>query len=286
MSGASYSSDVACLARLREAMAAPYLNVDSSLLDAARAVCMALPAAGLPAWLERPRGRGWAVVAPLSILVVVAAITVWSASADVLAWIALLLVPPGCALALGWAARGARPWLAPLAVVFLAAAVVAPGEPLGQVARIALIAGSCITLGRLLAGAAPLGLVKAGVVGMAVIDAVFIFGQLSEQQNAQFVGAVPAHGLPQLQVAELGRASTDFGDFFVAGLVGGVLAAERRAQTAAAVAMFVVSQAFNQLFLVVDSLPATVPPALVMVAFEVRPRVARWFGPRGGPPPP
>ena len=267
-------------------MAFPYLSVDSSLLDAARALCMALPAAGLPSWAGRLRGRGWALVAPLAILVVVATITVWSSSAHLLAWIALLLIPPGCALALGWAARGGRPWLAPLAVALVAAAVAAPGEPLGQVARIALIAGSSITVGRLLAGAAPLGLVKAGVISMAVIDSIFIFGHLSDPQNAQFVAAVPAHGLPQLQVAELGRASTDYGDFFVAGLVGGVLAAERRAQVAAAIAMFLVSQAFDQLFLVVDSLPATVPPALVMVAFDVRPRVLRWFGPGAGSPVP
>ena len=266
----------------RGAMSFPYHSLDSSLLDAARALCIALPAAGLPSWTWRLRGRGWALVAPLAILVVVATITVWSSSAHLLAWIALLLIPPGCALALGWAAHGARPWLAPLAVVLVAAAVAAPDEPLGLLARIALIAGSSITVGRLLAGAAPLGLVKAGVIGMAVIDTIFIFGHLSDPQNAQFVAAVPAHGLPQLQVAELGRASTDFGDFFVAGLVGGVLAAERRAQVAAAIAMFLVSQAFDQLFLVVDSLPATVPPALVMVAFEVRPRVLRWLGTGAG----
>jgi hypothetical protein len=50
--------------------------------------------------------------------------------------------------------------------------------------------------------------------------------------------------------------------------VGGILAAERRPQLAAAVAMFFVAQAFNQLFLVVDSLPGTVPPTLVMLAVE------------------
>jgi hypothetical protein len=69
-------------------------------------------------------------------------------------------------------------------------------------------------------------------------------------------------------VAELGDASTDYGDFFVAGLVGGILAAEHRPQVAAALAVFALMQAFNQLFLVVDSLPGTIPPALVMLAFS------------------
>ena len=243
-----------------------YLELDSTLLDAARAACMALPAAGVPLALRALRGRGWAFVAPLSIVAVLAAIALWSASARGLAWVSLLLVPPGCALSLGWAARGARPWLAPVAVPVLAVALAAPNELGGQLARIVLIAGSCITVGRLVAGAAPLGLVKAGVVAMALIDASVVFGHLADAQNAQFSGALPSAGLPQLQVADLGRAATDYGDFFVAGLVGGVLAAERRGQVAAALAMFVVSQAFNQLFLVVDTLPMTVPPVLVMLA--------------------
>ena len=54
----------------------------------------------------------------------------------------------------------------------------------------------------------------------------------------------------------------------MAGLVGAILAAERRPQALAAVATLAAAQAFNQLFLVVDSLPGTVPPAVVLLAFE------------------
>ncbi len=110
---------------------------------------------------------------------------------------------------------------------------------------------------------------------MATIDAVFIFGDFFGEQNAQFNAAAPAADLPRLQVADIGDVSTDYGDYFVAGLVGGILAAERRPQAIAALATFVVAQAFNQLFLVVDSLPGTVPPALVLLAFEARERRAR-----------
>jgi hypothetical protein len=85
------------------------IHLDGVLLDAARAACVALPAAGLPHALGRLRSRGWALVAPLAILAVVAALAAWSAGAQALTWIAMLLVPPGCALALGWAAHGARP---------------------------------------------------------------------------------------------------------------------------------------------------------------------------------
>jgi hypothetical protein len=257
------------------ALSPVFFETDTSLLDAAQALCIALPAAGVPAVLSRFGGRGWSLVAPLSVVATVVAISVAAASADVLTWIALLLVPPGCALALGWAAHGARPWMAVITGPVLAAALVAPDDPLGRLGRLALIVGSCVTVGRLLAGAAPLALLKAGVVAMAAIDAVFIFGDFFGDQNAQFNAAAPAAGLPRLQVAEVGDVSTDYGDFFVAGLVGGILAAERRPQAVAALATFAAAQAFNQLFLVVDSLPGTVPPALVLLAFEARARRGR-----------
>ena len=248
-----------------------FFELDTSLLDAAQALCVALPAAGLPVLLSRFGGSGWALVAPLSVVATVVAITVAADSAEVLTWIALLLVPPGCALALGWAAHGARPWMAILVLPLLAAALVGPDDPAGRLGRLALIVGSCVTVGRLLAGATPLALLKAGVFAMATVDAVFIFGDFFGEQNAQFNAAAPAD-LPRLQVADIGEVSTDYGDFFVAGLVGGILAAERRPQALAALATFVVAQVFNQLFLVVDSLPGTVPPALVLLAFEIRNR--------------
>ena len=246
-----------------------YFELDTFVLDAAQAACVALPAAGIPAVLLRLAGRGWALIAPLSVVLSVVAIEVVAASADVLTWIALLLVPLGCALALGWAAHGARPWLALAIVPLLAAALAAPDDPLGQAARLLMIVGSTATAGRLLAGGVPLGFLKAGVVAMALIDAVFIFGELWQEQNAAFNAAVPAEGLPRLQLAEVGDVSTDYGDYFVAGLVGAILAAERRPQVIAAVATLAALEAWNQLFLVVDSLPGTVPPAVVLLAFDL-----------------
>jgi hypothetical protein len=245
-----------------------YFEPDTFVLDAAQALCVGLPAAGIPAFLLRLSGRGWALVAPLSVVLSVAAIGLATASADALTWIALLLVPPGCALALGWAAHGARPWLALAIVPILAAALAAPDDPLGRVARLIMIVGSCVTVGRLLAGGAPLLYLKAGVVAMAAIDAVFIFGDFFGEENAAFNAAVPAAGLPRLQVADIGDVSTDYGDYFVAGLVGGILVAERRPQALAAVSTLAAANAFNQLFLVVDSLPGTVPPAVVLLAAE------------------
>jgi len=52
-----------------------YFDLDTFLLDAAQALCIALPAAGIPAFLLRLTGRGWAVVAPVSVVATAVAIS-------------------------------------------------------------------------------------------------------------------------------------------------------------------------------------------------------------------
>lgn len=269
-----------------------WFSADNFVLNLAQAACLALPAAGLPGWTARFRTRAWALVLPLSLGLVVAAIAVLPGTADVLTWIALLLIPPGCALALGWAMHGARPWLAALAVPLLALAWALPDDRVGQAATVALIVGSAVTLGRLLAGAAPLTVLKVAIVAMAVLDAVLVFSNSLQPSNAVLVAAEPGLGLPQLQSASFGPSGMGYGDFFAAAVVGGILAAERGPQAAAAAAMVVVSLAWDQLFLIYDSLPATIPPAAVLVGVEAwRRRRGRTVGPArataaSGPPAP
>lgn len=246
-----------------------YFSLDNLVLTVAQAAGMALPAAGLPAWTERFRGRAWALVMPLSIAVVVAAIAAVPQTADLLTWVALLLIPPGCALALAWAARGARPWFALLAAPLLALAWAIPDTYTGQVATIVLIVGSAVTLGRLLAGAAPLLLIKLGVIAMAAVDAWLVFSNRLQAPNEVLVTAAPGLGLPQLQSAGFGTAGLGYGDFFAAAVVGGVLAAERSPQLVPALAMVLVSLCWDQLFAFYDVLPATIPPALVLIGVEL-----------------
>jgi hypothetical protein len=247
-----------------------WFEADNLVLTVAQATCVALPAAGVPRFLERFRSGWWALVLPLCIAAVIVAINETPNAADVLTWVALLLVPPGCALALGWAMRGARWWLAPLAAPLLAIAWAdQDGSRPGQIATILLIMGSCVTLGRLLGGAAPPLLLKLGLVAMAISDAILVFGNQLQEPNAVLVAASPGAGLPQLQSAGFHFASLGYGDFFAAGVLGGVLAIERRPQLIPAVAVLVVSLFWDQLFLVVDTLPATVPPAIVLVGVEV-----------------
>lgn len=207
----------------------------------------------------------------------VGAIELLPSTADVLTWVALLLVPIGCALALGWAAQGARPWLAVLAVPLLAVAWAWPGTRSAELATIVLIAGSAVAAGRLLAGVAPLTLLKVGVVVMAVIDAILVFSNNLQPANAVLVAAAPGLGLPRLQSAGFDGAGLGYGDFFAAAVVGAIFAMERTPQLVATAALVVVSLAWDQLFLVYDTLPATVPPALVLVGMELwrRHRIAK-----------
>lgn len=259
-----------------------FFNEDRLVLDVAQALCVAGPAAGLPVWLQRLTGRGWSFIAPVSLVLTIAAIGVSEASADALTWIALILVPIGAALAFGWASHGARLWLAPLAAVLLILAIDDPNSDIGELSRLILIIGSCVTVGRLLAAGTPLVWLKAGIILMAAIDAVFIFGSLFPDQNRAFDAAVVGDNLPQLHVADWGGISTDYGDFFVAGVVGGILAIEGR-QLPAAVATLVAANALNQLLLVTDSIPETLSPAVVLVLFEL---LRRHRSPRAAAAPP
>src|SRR6195952_3540193 len=78
--------------------------------------------------LSRFGGRWWALVLPLSIVVVIGGIALDESSAQFLTWLALIAVPPLAAVALGWIVHGARPLLALLAMPLFAVAWAAKGE--------------------------------------------------------------------------------------------------------------------------------------------------------------
>jgi hypothetical protein len=246
----------------------PEFVLADSILIATQAALVALPGRGIPAPLARFGGRAWSLVLPLSIATVVAAIALDPAVADGLTWLALIAIPPLAAAALGWAGHGARPPLALLAVPLLIVAIVDTGGLAGDACAAVLTALSCVTLGRLLAGAVAGVALKAGIVAMAVIDAILVFGNQLQGPSAVLNAAVPLHGLPQLQYLDLHYASLGYGDVFVAAVLGGVLAAERRAQGRIALLVLAYSIAFDALFFVVDTLPATAPVALALLSAE------------------
>jgi hypothetical protein len=246
-----------------------FIIADAFLL-ATQGVLVALPAAGIPGRLVRFTSRGWALIAPLSIAVVVAAIALFPQVADALTWVALILVPIGAMLALGWAMHGAQPASAIVAALLFAYCWAQVGTLTGDAAAAALTALSTVTVGRLLAGLVPGLWLKAGIVAMAIIDSILVFGNQLQGPNATLNAAIPVPGAPQLQYLDLHYASMGYGDVFVAGLLGGILAAEGRRQVLPGLLVFVLAALWDLLFLHFNTLPATVPVAVAVVLLELK----------------
>ncbi|HEY2768819.1 MAG TPA: hypothetical protein VGI76_11225 [Solirubrobacteraceae bacterium] len=243
-------------------------------------------AVGGIAWIERRRSRLWAAVPPLSVIVFVfVAQAAERASAQSLTYLALVAVPVLAAVALGWLARGARPVLVPLTVALFAVAWADRSGLAGQSAALALSALSCVALGALFATLTPLRWLALGIVLMACADAALVVAELLQHPNEILTAAHPAGGLPRLQAAIFGSAAMGYGDLFVAGIFGGILArgwgsevgggwgsdavadsrAARALQVRAAVLVASLALLFDLLFFVVQELPATVPVALALV---------------------
>jgi hypothetical protein len=217
------------------------------------------------------RNRSWALLPPLSIAIVVAAIALDSASAQVLTYLALFTVPPLAALALAAVIRGGRPPLAFLVIPLFALAWAARGALGGQAAALALTALACVSLGWLLASLVPGRWLKLGIYAMAAIDAWLVGSNLLQEPNAVLNAASPG-GLPRLQFVSFGSAVMGFGDFFIAATLGAVLAGDRRLQLTGAALVAIIALAFDLLFFAVDQIPATVPVALALAVLELRAR--------------
>jgi hypothetical protein len=257
------------------------------LLSLVQGALVALPGDGgallerIP-WIARRRSRLWAAIPPLSIVVFVfVAQAAARASAQSLTYLALVAVPVLAALALGWLGRGARVALAPLAAVLFVLAWADRGGLAGEAAALVLTALSCVTLGVLLAAVTPARWLAVGIVLMACADATLVLSELLQHPNEVLTAAHPAAGLPRLQAEVFGSAAMGYGDLFVAGVLGGMLARgwDRALQWRAALLVAGLALAFDLLFFAVDELPATVPVAVGLVVIVlVRRRAAGEVG--------
>jgi hypothetical protein len=253
----------------------PFWFSDGCLL-AVQAGTVALPARRPIPFLARLRSRWWGLVPLATIVAVVFGIRAAGDSANGLTYLALIAVPPLAALALGAFMRRADPRLALLVVPLFALAWVDRHGLAGEAAGTLLTMLSCVTLGVLLVQVAPLGWLKVGIVLFSIADATLVIAQLLQPANDVLNAAAPGLGLPQLQRELFGSAVIGYGDLFVAGLFGAIVAAERGRQGAAARLTLLLAIAFDLLFFVVDLLPATVPVALAVVLTELgRRRAAR-----------
>jgi hypothetical protein len=259
--------------------------ISIAVLSLAQGVLVAAPGAlawALPAHL---RGRRWAVIPPLSVIAFVfGARAAEHASAQALTYLALGAVPVLAALALALLLWNSRP---PARSRLLRALVVLPlfalawadrGGLAGEAAALVLSALSCAALGVLLATVTPPRWLAAGIVAMAVADTALVVSDLLQRPNNALNAAHPVAGLPQLQSAVFGSAVMGYGDLFIAGVLGGLLAATvgRPLQLRAAALTAILALGFDLLFFLLHELPATVPVALalILIALTRRGRLA------------
>jgi hypothetical protein len=242
--------------------------VSIGILSLCQGVVVALPRAWAPARLRALRSAWWALVPAVSVIGFVAiGSAAEAASAITLTYIALVAVPLLAALALGWLMHGARPALVLLVPAAFALAWADRGGLAGEAAAVGLSGLSCVALGALIAAVTPARWLALGIVAMALADSALVISDLLQQPNDALNAAHPVASLPRLQYEAFGSAAMGYGDLFVAGVLGGLLAVagDRALQSRGALLVALLAIAFDLLFFAVDELPATVPVALALL---------------------
>lgn len=246
-----------------------------AVLIATQASLVCGPRPSLPPPLARLRSGAWAwLLLPVSLGGTIALLAAVPSLGLAYAWVATIGVPLLAAVAIGsWLPARRRALQATVgigaAAALLALAWADVTSLVGQGAAVALTALSCCTLGSWLAELAPIRVLKIGLVTMAALDAVLVFGQLLEGPDNTLNAATPGAHLPHLQVAVFGSVLVGYGDLFVAAVLGGIVVLDTAVRWprrwVVAVVVLACSAVFDLLFLVTDSLPATVPVAVALL---------------------
>lgn len=247
------------------------------ILSVLQGLLVAVP--GVWEWPERHLSRlrsGWWALIPVgSLLAVAFGLTRIAAAPDQLTYLALLAVPVCAAVSLGWAMHGARPMYGVLVLPLFALVWALPSALLGQVAATLLTALSCVSLAGVLVAVTPSGLVRVGVVVMAVVDAVLVFGNQLTVSNNLLIQAHPIAQLPRLQAVLFGSAAMGYGDFFIACVVGALVVRQPARQWKLTLVIVGLAVACDVGFLWTTELPATVPIAVGLVGSDVYDAVRR-----------
>jgi len=148
---------------------------------------------------------------------------------------------------------------APVAVVLWLVAWLGHGL-LAQGCEVVLIALAAVTIAELAATVAPAGALAVGLVVLAVVDVVLVWGtqQVGPATQALPQAGVPSaagHPIPRLQDATFGGATMGWLDLVAPALLGAAVHYRARA----AVATGLAAGAWGLLLLVTSTVPATVP---------------------------
>jgi hypothetical protein len=244
-------------------------SLSSVCLCAAQAGTVALPCTA-PKFV-RVKRAAWALVPLASIVVAVVAVRAAAGAASMLTYLSLAAVPPLAALALARAVRWGRRGFALLVIPLFAVAWLARGNIAGQAAAVVLSMLACVTLAVVLTQLAPLRWLKIGILLTALGDVLMIGGHYLQPAAHLLNFSTPGFDLPAFQRVLFSGVVMGFGDFFLAALLGAVLAAEGRSyQDRAAMITFGLALLFNLLFIAIPVLPATVPVAIALLVVERR----------------
>ena len=124
-----------------------------------------------------------------------------------------------------------------------------------QAASVALIALAAITVARLVARIAPDWSIAAGLVVVATVDVVLVWGVHQVQPATTALHSAPLPSVPRLQDATFGSATMGWLDLVAPALLGVVVRARLRGAAATGLA----AGAWGLLLAVTATVPATVP---------------------------
>jgi hypothetical protein len=228
------------------------------VLCAAQAATVAAPARQ-----ARTRGRNWAWVAvPAALLGAgVLIINVVPLGPHALALLATFGTPV-LAVTGGLFRGSTRWWLWPPAAVGLWFVAWLASGLVRDAAGTALIALACLATASAVAMVAPAWSIKAGLVGLAALDVVLVWGTPAVQNATTTLENAPiphaaGMSLPSLQQATFGSALMGWLDLLAPALLGVVVAGRRK--VGAAVVTGVAAGLWGLLLLVTSEVAATVP---------------------------
>ena len=167
----------------------------------------------------------------------------------------------GGAHGLAWTGAVGTPVLAaagrmrlPLAAVLWVVAWKADGL-VAQAASVALIALAAVTVAQLVARVTPAWSISAGLVAVAIVDIVLVWGTGDVQPATSALHAASLPSIPRLQDATFGSATMGWLDLLAPALLGMVVRNRLRAAAATGLA----AGAWGLLLIVTSTVPATVP---------------------------